>query len=77
MASRADASIRWVRGLWEQTKPFAAEGTYINFLVGDEGVSSVRASYGVNYERLVALKNTYDPTNFFHLNHNIKPTTQQ
>jgi len=77
MASRADAAIRWVRRLWEQTKPFAAEGTYINFLSGDEGASSVRASYGVNYERLVTLKNTYDPTNFFHLNHNIKPTIQQ
>jgi len=28
------------------------------------------------YERLVALKNKYDPTNFFHLNQNIKPTTE-
>ena len=33
----------------------------------------MRAAYGVNYERLVALKNTYDPSNFFHLNQNIKP----
>jgi FAD/FMN-containing dehydrogenase len=35
----------------------------------------VRASYGPNYERLVQVKNAYDPTNFFHLNHNIKPTS--
>ena len=25
-------------------------------------------------DRLVAVKNRYDPTNFFHLNQNIKPT---
>jgi FAD/FMN-containing dehydrogenase len=27
-----------------------------------------------NYERLVALKNIYDPTNLFRHNQNIKPT---
>ena len=30
--------------------------------------------YGPDYDRLVALKNKYDPTNFFRLNHTIKPT---
>ena len=33
----------------------------------------VRSAYGANYERLVALKNAYDPTNFFRLNQNVKP----
>jgi hypothetical protein len=28
------------------------------------------------YDRLVALKDKYDPTNFFRMNHNIKPTMQ-
>ena len=51
-------------------------GVYINFL-GNEGEGRVRAAYGVNYERLVALKNRYDPTNFFALNQNIKPTIQE
>ena len=37
----------------------------------------VRAAYGPNYDRLVALKNKYDPTNFFRFNHNIAPTVQQ
>jgi hypothetical protein len=35
----------------------------------------VKASYGADkYDRLVALKNKYDPTNFFRLNQNIEPT---
>jgi FAD/FMN-containing dehydrogenase len=33
----------------------------------------VRDAYGENYARLVALKNQYDPTNFFRMNQNIKP----
>jgi hypothetical protein len=33
----------------------------------------VREAYGPNYERLVMLKKTYDPTNFFTSNQNIKP----
>jgi len=33
----------------------------------------VQTAYGTNYKRLVALKNSYDPSNFFHINQNIKP----
>jgi len=41
----------------------------------EEGQERVKASYRDNYERLVAIKDTYDPTNFFRVNQNIKPTT--
>lgn len=55
--------------------PFSSEGSYVNFAgLGEEGEALVRAAYGVNYDRLVALKNKYDPTNLFRLNQNIKPT---
>jgi len=40
----------------------------------DEGVRRINAAFGVNYERLVGLKNKYDPTNLFRDNQNIKPT---
>ena len=53
--------------------PFTLKGVYTNFL-GDEGEERVQASYGVNYERLAALKNTYDPSNIFRFNQNIQPT---
>lgn len=65
--------IEWTRALWNALEPFASKGVYIN-LLSDETEERIRASYGVNYERLVALKNKYDPDNLFRMNQNIKPT---
>ena len=56
-------------------QPFLADEVYVNYL-GDEGQDRVRAAYGDKYERLVALKNTYDPTNFFRMNQNIRPSVR-
>jgi FAD/FMN-containing dehydrogenase len=72
----ANRHIAWTRACWRAMEPFASSGVYVNFL-GNEGEGRVRASYGVNYERLLALKKRYDPTNFFALNQNIKPTIKQ
>lgn len=41
------------------------------------GMIDKQASYGANYERLVALKSTYEPTNVFQINQNIKPTVRK
>jgi FAD/FMN-containing dehydrogenase len=55
--------------------PFAM-GAYVNAL-SDEGASGVRRAYSdAKRARLAAVKNTYDPDNIFHLNHNIAPTRQ-
>jgi FAD/FMN-containing dehydrogenase len=54
-------------------RPFLADAVYVNYL-GEEGDTRVRAAYGQKYDRLVALKNRYDPTNFFRMNQNIRPT---
>ncbi len=72
-AHEAERHTAWVRAFQTALLPFTMKGVYTNFL-GDEGEEQVRASYGVNYKRLVALKNTYDPTNVFRFNQNIKPT---
>jgi FAD/FMN-containing dehydrogenase len=67
--------IRWARELWEAMRPFSTGGVYANNL-GEEGTERIAAAYGENYARLIALKNKYDPTNFFRLNQNIKPATE-
>lgn len=72
-AGESDANIRWTREFWEAMRPFLAEAVYVNYL-GDVDEESVRAAYGPKYRRLTALKDKYDPTNFFHMNQNIKPT---
>ena len=72
----AQRHIAWTHASRRALSPFASSGVYVNFL-GNEGEERVRAAYGANYERLVALKNTYDPTNFFSLNQNIRPTVSK
>lgn len=68
-----DANMRWARELWSAVRPYSTGGVYANNL-GDEGEDRVRDAYGENYARLAALKAKYDPTNFFRMNQNIKPT---
>jgi len=72
-AAESEKNIAWTRTSWNALRPFLVEGSYGNY-VSDEGDAFARAAYGPNYERLVALKNKYDPTNFFHMNHNISPS---
>lgn len=71
-----EVNICWARELWEVMRPFTIGGDYINQmgLEAEEGADRIRAAYGPNYQRLVALKNRYDPTNLFRCNQNIKPT---
>ncbi len=68
----SDANIQWTRNFWEAMKPFLAEAVYVNYL-GDVEEEGIRSAYGKKYERLAALKQKYDPTNFFCMNQNIKP----
>ena len=70
--AESDRNIGWTRAFFQALEPHLAGGVYVNDL-GQEGQDRVRAAYGANYARLVALKNQYDPTNLFRLNQNILP----
>jgi predicted ATPase/FAD/FMN-containing dehydrogenase/DNA-binding NarL/FixJ family response regulator len=73
----SERQIAWARRIWVLIDPLTTGTTYINHMAGDDRPERVRASYGGNYERLVALKNTYDPTNLFRLNANIRPSVRE
>jgi hypothetical protein len=65
-------NVDWARNFWKALQPFSGGGVYVNDL-GYDDEDRVRLAYVANYQRLAALKRTYDPDNFFRLNHNIKP----
>ena len=67
-----EAEREWARAFWSALQPHHTS-VYVNFLM-DEGQERIRQAYGSRkYERLKALKRTYDPTNLFRLNQNIPP----
>jgi FAD/FMN-containing dehydrogenase len=69
----SEENVRWTRELFEAMQPFVGKGVYVSNLGEEEG-DRVKEAYGEHYERLVALKDRYDPTNLFRLNQNVKPT---
>jgi Berberine and berberine like len=70
--ANAGAIRDWSVGYHEALHPFSAGGAYVNMMM-DEGEERVRASYRGNYDRLAAIKRTYDPDNLFRVNQNIRP----
>jgi FAD/FMN-containing dehydrogenase len=72
--SEDDAHRSWVRSVKQACAPFRAACGYVNF-AGDTGsADEIRDVYGpARYDRLVAVKQHWDPENLFHLNQNIRP----
>jgi FAD/FMN-containing dehydrogenase len=66
--------IEWVRTFFTALTPHS-RGVYVNF-TNDEAPEDIRESaYGpAKWNRLVALKAKFDPSNFFRFNANIPPT---
>lgn len=74
--SNKEIITKWTKDYWEALHPYSAGGAYVNFMM-DEGEDRIKATYGANYERLVTIKNKYDPNNLFRVNQNIKPTLKE
>jgi FAD/FMN-containing dehydrogenase len=73
--AKTDGVVGWARGLWSDMRPHSTGGAYVNFLTEEEGADRVVEAYSpAKLEKLVSIKNKYDPTNFFRLNQNIAPT---
>lgn len=61
----------WAKRYWSAIHRHTDSGGYVNFMMDDGDEARLAATYGANFDRLVALKSKYDPTNFFHVNQNI------
>ncbi len=67
--------IKHVRDFHKQFESLTTGGPYVNAIY-DDPEDRIRQAYRGNYKRLVDIKTKVDPTNFFHMNANIKPKTQ-
>ena len=71
--AETEEQVRWTRASWESLGPYANGRAYVNFM-HDARDEQIKRAYGAAYDRLVRLKQEYDPTNIFRLNQNIQPT---
>ncbi len=72
--AEAERNVQWTRALDTAIQPCLHGGIYVNAFTEDSKQGLRDAYRPETYARLVALKNKYDPTNFFRINPNIKPT---
>lgn len=72
-AESDEANIAWARDFAEATQQYA-QGVYVNF-ISQEGEDRVKQAYTPEvWERLVEVKDKWDPNNIFRMNQNIKPS---
>jgi hypothetical protein len=64
--------IQATRSYWTRLEPFT-RGFYVNDMPREATAKDINVNYRGNYERLVAVKTKYDPTNLFRLNANVEP----
>jgi hypothetical protein len=72
-AVAAGPITRWTKAYWEAVHPYNLAGASPNFMMDDKDDARLKATFGDNYDRLTAAKKSYDPTNLFRVNQNIRP----
>jgi len=71
-----EKNIQWTRDFFNEMQSHSKGKVYFNFNADLSGPSDIlKDSFGKNYEKLIAVKTKYDPTNFFRINTNIKPAS--
>jgi FAD/FMN-containing dehydrogenase len=72
----AEGVVAHLARVTDATRPFQTGDTYVNFMeLDDASAERVKAAYAPeDFERLVALKDRYDPQNVFRFNRNIAPS---
>jgi len=70
-----EANVEWVRDCIDDMRQFSDGSEYLNFpgFLEDNDETMTR-TFGTAYDRLVAVKDAYDPTNVFALNQNVRPS---
>jgi hypothetical protein len=72
-ASDDETCVGWARDLFAAATPHALGTAYINFMTAEES-TRLESAYGRNFERLLGIKEKYDPDNFFRVNLNLSRT---
>ena len=71
-ATVSKSHVGWARQTWQMMQQFTTGAFYVNNLL-DEDASRIRAAYGGNFERLVALKRKVRPNKSLPAQRNVPP----
>ena len=68
-----ETCVTWARDFSQAMEKFATGGVYVNFV--SDGEERVKGAFGINHDRMAALKAKYDARNLFRVNQNVAPSS--